>query len=87
MTDKSGSPEITDLSSIKLLKNVNNENRLPTTSPYNLEYKYKDWKTNIDEKAQANVAPSGYHPPQPQLSPTATSSSALPGYEIIKIYA
>ena len=85
MTDKSDSSEITDLSSTKLLKSVNNENKLPTISPYILEHKHKDWNDSAG-KAPANVASTGFHPHQSQVSPTATSSAALPGYESIKLY-
>jgi hypothetical protein len=85
MTDKSDSSEITDLSSTKLLKSVNNENKLPTISPYILEHKHKDWNDSA-AKLQTNLASTGFHPHQPQVSPTATSSSALPGYESIIFY-
>ena len=85
MADKSDSSEITDLSLTKLLKSVNNEDKLPTTSPYlNLEHKYKDWD-NSATNVKANVASTGFHSQQEKLSPTATSSSALPGYASIKL--
>ena len=85
MTDKSDSSETIDLSSTKLLKSVNNENKLPTISPYILDHKHKDWNDSA-AKLQTNLASTGFHPHQPQVSPTATSSSALPGYESIKLY-
>ena len=74
MTDNSS--DITDLSSTKLLKNLNNENKLPDIPPYSLENKYKDWN-NSDGKP--NFVSTTFRPHEKQLSPTATSTSALPG--------
>ena len=77
MTDQSDSSEGTGISSPKLSKCENIENNL-SESQYKMDQKEKEG-SYIDKAIPNKFTSTGHHSSERQLSPTATSSAALPG--------